>query len=129
MSQHSLSVRVYRASRPQTHHRDGIYTESVSLTAATAFSEAGHDATTPFLTLPQSFGELMLGERLNCLVCIAHDGTSEAAESPSLLIELESPSRHKAVLAQRSQLSPRMAPSDCVETMTDCELKEASLVL
>lgn len=82
---------------------------------ATAVTQMETLAAGQFLLLPQSFGNIYLGETFSCYVCV-HNETNQPVQSVSIKADLQTNSQ-RIVLTTQQNMSPTMLDVD--ETLSD----------
>lgn len=123
--EHLVALKVMRLTKPALISPKIVTCDSKDLPGnilnnflkddATAVTQMETLAAGQFLLLPQSFGNIYLGETFSCYVCV-HNETNQPVQSVSIKADLQTNSQRIPLTTQQS-LSPIMLDVD--ETLSD----------
>jgi trafficking protein particle complex subunit 13 len=123
--EHLVALKVMRLTKPALISPKIVTCDSKDLPGnilnnylkddATSVTQMETLAAGQFLLLPQSFGNIYLGETFSCYVCV-HNETNQPVQSVSIKADLQTNSQRIPLTTQQSQ-SPTMLDVD--ETLSD----------
>lgn len=123
--EHLVALKVMRLTKPALVSPNIVTCDSKDLPGnilnnylkddATAVSQMETLAAGQFLLLPQSFGNIYLGETFSCYVCV-HNETNQPVQSVSIITSLQTNSQRIELTAQEGT-TPTMLDVD--ETLSD----------
>lgn len=123
--EHLVALKVMRLTKPALISPNIVTCDSKDLPGnilnnflkddATSVTQMETLAAGQFLLLPQSFGNIYLGETFSCYVCV-HNETNQPVQSVSIKADLQTNSQRIVLTTQQSQ-NPTML--DVEETLSD----------
>ncbi|XP_065834673.1 trafficking protein particle complex subunit 13-like [Oscarella lobularis] len=128
---HLLALKVMRLTRPSLVSSIPIYCETQDI-LGTALSEIaakdvrtvrGHEkfAVSEVLSLPQTFGNIFLGETFTCYICI-HNDSAESAFNIQLQADLQTSAQRLALVGNAPVLE--LASNESIDQILSHEVKE-----
>ncbi|KDR14425.1 trafficking protein particle complex subunit 13 isoform X2 [Zootermopsis nevadensis] len=133
-SEHILALKVMRLTRPTLCSPVIVTSDSKDLPGNLLNSDLRHDITSvpgvetlsagQFLLLPQSFGNIYLGETFSSYICV-HNDSNEIAKHVSVKADLQTTS-HRIPLSghQIESVTAELHPQDTVDDVIHHEVKE-----
>lgn len=129
-----LALKVMRLTRPtlvtpdvivsESNDLPGILFDKLGLNDATVMKNAEHISGGQFLLLPQSFGNIYLGETFSSYICL-HNCTSHPVQGVSVTAELQS-DKAKLLLPinENKQIPTTLNPNETLDDVIHHEVRE-----
>ncbi|XP_020287936.1 trafficking protein particle complex subunit 13 isoform X2 [Pseudomyrmex gracilis] len=131
-SEHLLALKVMRLTRPTLASPIVVTCDSTDLPGNTLNNELKNDCTTlqgmealavgQFMVLPQSFGNIYLGEIFSSYLCV-HNGSNQTVENVSVKADLQT-STQIISLSGANLEGKELAPDNTVDEVIHHEVKE-----
>ncbi|XP_063364243.1 trafficking protein particle complex subunit 13 [Cydia amplana] len=132
-SEHLVALKVMRLTKPALISPKIVTCDSKDLPGnifnnflkddATAVTQMETLAAGQFLLLPQSFGNIYLGETFSCYVCV-HNETNQPVQSVSIKADLQTNSQRIPLTTQQSQTPSMLDVDDTLSDVIHHEVKD-----
>ncbi|XP_012537745.1 trafficking protein particle complex subunit 13 [Monomorium pharaonis] len=131
-SEHLLALKVMRLTRPTLASPTVVTCDSTDLPGNTLNNELKNDCTTlqgmealaigQFMVLPQSFGNIYLGEIFSSYLCV-HNGSNQVVKNVTVKADLQT-STQVIPLSSNNLEGKELAPDSTVDEVIHHEVKE-----